>query len=54
MVEKQFDKTLFDSVMIKPIAKNNIRKILIKSKLIEARTKSGTFSRVHSMISGYI
>ncbi len=54
IVEKEYDKTLFDSVMIKPIAKNNISKILIKSKLIEGRTKSGTFSRVNSIISGYI
>jgi DNA-binding LytR/AlgR family response regulator len=38
MVEKHYDKTLFDSVMIKPIAKNNISKILIKSQLIEGRT----------------
>ena len=38
MVEKHYDKTLFDSVMIKPIAKNNIIKILIKSQLIEGRT----------------
>jgi hypothetical protein len=54
IVVKEYDKTLFDSVMFKPIAKNNISKILLKSKLIEGRTKSGTISRVHSMISGYI
>jgi len=46
IVEKEYDKSLFDSVMIKPIAKNNISNILIKSKLIEARTKSGTYSRL--------
>ena len=39
ITEKAYDKNLFDSVMIKPIAKNNISKILIKSKLIEASTK---------------
>ena len=42
IVEKEYDKSLFDSVMIKPIAKNNISKILIKSRLIEGLTKSRT------------
>ncbi len=46
IVEKEYDKSLFNFVMIKPIAKNNITKILIKSKLIEgAKNKSGTYSR---------
>jgi len=41
IIEKEYDKSLFDSVMIKPIAKNNITKILIKSKLIDdGRKKS--------------
>lgn len=35
IVEKEYDRSLFDAVMIKPIAKNNISSILIKSKLIE-------------------
>jgi len=45
IVEKEYDKSLFDSVMIKPIAKNNISRILMRARLIEGRSKSGTFSR---------
>lgn len=34
IVEKEYDRSLFDAVMIKPIAKNNISTILVKSRLL--------------------
>ncbi len=35
IIEKEYDRSLFDSIMIKPIAKNNISSILTKSRLNE-------------------
>jgi len=55
IIEKEYDKSLFDFVLLKPIAQNNISTILIKSRLLENsylnNRNNGELSQIASRIS---
>jgi hypothetical protein len=40
IIEKEYDKSLFDFVLIKPISQNNICNILIKSRLLDSANEN--------------
>ena len=52
IIEKEYDKSLFDFVLIKPIAQNNVCTILIKSRLLDsAYMNRGELSQIASKMS---
>jgi CheY-like chemotaxis protein len=55
--EKEYDKSLFDFVLLKPISQNNISTILFKSRLLESshlNMKNCELSQIVSRISAQI